>query len=376
MRKVLGIVFAVAVLKFVALPMLPTPGSYCHVELVNSDSYWAQAPEQESTPPDSAVPTSCEKALAAPHVKAGEDRYVNFGGNVYWLVGHRNDSRITLSKVKAKVAIERLRPFLGGAYASDGNVLLYRRRLVPTLNPPVDPAKLRRLFGHGSRARLYVTDGRWVLYEDQPVVGADARNFKPIALPAGTENTEGPFGMDKTQVYYGADTIPAADPATFRLIYLPEDTEVSRWSGFYAIDRSHLWFTYLGIMQPVRSDDVAARHEYLSQYTPASGVSWKIPRSFILPGCVLVLAGIAFFICKMQRRVRARYKISVFSPYVGMFGAAFVVLPNVFYALMFTRCTSPESTTVYLFLGGALVFSAALLGLPLCQTTCRVIQSV
>jgi hypothetical protein len=102
--------------------------------------------------------------------------------------------------VEGPIVLDRLRPYLDGSYASDGETLFYGWQRVMTVSPPVDATKMRQLTRDRTARPGYVTDGRWILYEHQVLDGADAASFKPVPMPPGSDKESDRYGGERGNV--------------------------------------------------------------------------------------------------------------------------------------------------------------------------------
>jgi hypothetical protein len=352
--KTLVTICAVAALLPFVLALSPVRGEhasndFCTVEQVDPDTLW----RMDTDPP------SCKAVLAQSRTLGQDLRYAHVDGHVYWMKEHENEHTIELIEIEGPVAFDRLHPYLSGAYVSDGSALLYGWRRVHTLDLPINPGNLRRFHKSGPELSRYVTDGRWVVYEDRALDGADAASFRLIAPPPKKEKLGPEFGRDKSGVYYGAVRILGADPASFQLVSLP-DAGGLRIQGYYAIDRAHVWDLFEGI-QLVTPDYAEGIRQRLREPRPATTEPWEIPLPLKALGCGLLMLGTGILVRRVQARISSRYQASLLSRAVGVLSVAYLVLPTMGYALFFSRCSRPDDIVVWSLLGGGLAGGAILL---------------
>lgn len=112
-------------------------------------------------------------------------------------------------------------------------------RRIPTLQPPVDLTRIRRI-GDGD----YATDGRWVLYQELPITNAESQTF--VTLSSEQTNSKMAYstsklGKDRNAVYHGALRIAAADPSNFNLLDIDHPPELGLPRGLLAFDQRHIW---------------------------------------------------------------------------------------------------------------------------------------
>ena len=244
-------------------------------------------------------------------------------------------------------------------YASDGNILLYGGHRVHTKDLPINPGGLRRFSGYGTELSQYVTDGRLVFYKDRMLEGADAASFELIAQPTAKEKSEPELARDISGVYYGADRITDADPVSFRLADFSVTTE-GNIHGYYGIDRAHVWNLSNGfqLVMPEYADGIRQR---LQKALPLTPEPWKIPRPIKVWGSALLLLIACILIYRLQGRLKSRYQASLLSRAVAVLSGAYLVLPTVGYALLFSRCSKPNDIVVWALLAGGLAGGAWLL---------------
>ena len=322
----------------------PDGAEYCMVEQVDPDTMWRM---------DTVAPPSCKTVIENTRPFGKNLLYAQIEGRVYWVQQHPDTRSIVLMEIPGPVAFDLLQSYLSGTYASDGNVLLYGKHLVRIANLPINPNGLRRFPQVGPERSDYVTDGRLVFYKERMLEGADAASFEIIALPLEKKISVPGLARDKSSVYYGADRIPDADPASFQLAHVPLETE-SDLRGYFGLDRTHVWHLSNGfqLVTPEYADAIRQRAHGL---LPRSSEPWTMRRPLKIWGSTLLLLIAAFLIYRLQVRIRSRYQASLLSRAVGVLSGAYLVLPTVGYAMLFTRCSRPADIVVWSLLGGALV---------------------
>jgi len=322
----------------------PIAAEYCRVEQVDPDTMWLM---------DTVALPSCNTVIQNTRPFGKNLLYAQIEGRVYWVEQQADTRSIELIEIPGPVAFDLLQSYLSGAYASDGNVLLYGKHLVRIANPPINPNGLRRFPQVGPERSQYVTDGRLVFYKERMLEGADAASFEIIALRLEKEISVPGLARDKYSVYYGADRIPDADPASFQLAHVPLETE-SDLRGYFGLDRTHVWHLSNGfqLVTPEYADAIRQRAHGL---LPRSSEPWTMRRPLKIWGSTLLLLIAAFLIYRLQVRIRSRYQASLLSRAVGVLSGAYLVLPTVGYAMLFTRCSRPADIVVWSLLGGALV---------------------
>jgi len=322
----------------------PNATEYCRVEQVDPDTMWRM---------DAVILPSCKTIIENTRTLGKNQMYAQIEGRVYWVQQHPDTRSIELMEIPGPVVFELLQSYLSGAYASDGNVLLYGKHLVRIANPPVNPNGLRRFPQAGPERSQYVTDGRLVFYKERMLEGADAASFEIIAPSLEKKISEPGLARDKSSVYFGPDRIPDADPASFQLAKLPLTME-SDLHGYYGLDRAHVWNLSDGfqLVIPEYANEIRQRSHGLS---PRSPETWTMQRPLKIWGSTLLLLITAFLIYRLQARIRSRYQASLLSRAVGVLSGAYLVLPTVGYAMLFTRCSRPADIVVWSLFGGALV---------------------
>lgn len=333
-----------------SVPSASPAAKYCSVEQVDPDTMWLM---------DTSDLPSCKTVIENTRTLGKNQRYAQIGGRVYWVQERQEPHSIELMEIAGPVAFDRLKSYLAGTYASDGNILLYGGHRVHTKDLLINPGGLRRFSGYGTELSQYVTDGRLVFYKDRMLEGADAASFELIAQPTAKEKSEPELARDISGVYYGADRITDADPVSFRLADFSVTTE-GNIHGYYGIDRAHVWNLSNGfqLVMPEYADGIRQR---LQKALPLTPEPWKIPRPIKVWGSALLLLIACYLIYRLQERISSRYQASLLSRAVGVLSGAYLVLPTVGYALLFSRCSKPNDIVVWALLAGGLAGGAWLL---------------
>ncbi|MBW8901353.1 MAG: DKNYY domain-containing protein [Massilia sp.] len=314
---------------------------------------------------DTLAPISCKTVIEKSRSLGKDQRYAQIDGHVYWVQERSVHRLIELMEIPGPVAFDRLRSYLSGTYASDGNVLLFGWRRVHVPGLPIDPSTLRRFPKYGTEPSRYVTDGQLILYEDRVLDGADVATFDLIAQPPVQEQSKPEFARDSSSVYYGADRIPGADPGSFRLVDLSHAEEVGM-SGYYAVDGTHVWDLFEGIqlVTPKYAEEIRQR---LRESPPVTTKPWEIPPELKALGYGLLLLTGYFLVLRLRARLRSRYQASLLSPAVIVLSVPYLLLPSIGYLLLFHRCSEPDAIVIWSLLGSGLAGGAILLGVANCR---------
>ena len=340
-------------------------GAACGVVLVDGESGWYV----NENPPVS----SCEDAIAASRSFGTVRRYGRVGGSVYSLDDRSAEQGgIEMAAVEGDVALERLRPHLGGMYASDGTALFYGARRVAVVAPAIDAARLRRLDRDAEAPSGYVTDGRWVLYEHHVLVGADPASFEPIPQPPGSEKEDARFGgerqpvrfgRDAKAVYFGAQRVDSADPRSFQLIYVSNHAAADLDRGYWAFDSSSAWHLFDGTLRKHQGYEAAVLRQRLDAFRAPLSERLPLLRYLVLPACALAMLAVALSVTRLQRRIRSRYQLSLLNSAVALLATIYLVVPTLLFWLLSSVGREPSAIAVSLFFMSALGAAAFLLGI-------------
>lgn len=355
--KSLAIIWAAAMLLFATNSLRsarsePISDKYCTVEQVNP--YTLRRIDISNL-------LSCKAVFEKSRTSGKAQWYTQIEGRVYWMQERTVPHVIELMEIVEPVAFNRLQSYLSGAYASDGNMLLYGARRVRTLDFPINPTDLRRFARYGIECSRYVTDGRLVLYEDRVLENADVASFELIAPPPAKEKSGPEFARDKSSVYYGADRIPDADPVSFQLVDFSH-TGDAHIHGYYAVDRTHVWTLFKGVqlMTPEHAKEIRQR---LQVSHPVAADPWKISRQLKVLGYALFLLTMFVLVTRLRARIKLRYQVPLFSRGVAVLSVAYLVIPSIGYLLLFRHCSEPDDIVVWSLLGSGLTVGAILLGI-------------
>ncbi len=148
---------------------------------------------------------------------------------------------IEFIELPGSIKFSKLEAYHDGNYLSDGDVQFFNWRQIERLSPPVAMQRLRNI------GNSYVTDGRWVLYQEHVAHGADPATFQSIkyldARGYGEDRSQD-FARDKRHVFYQAKPIANADPASFKVIVYadkPRPEGFTSQSSIIAFDKSNVW---------------------------------------------------------------------------------------------------------------------------------------
>lgn len=328
---------------------------YCTVEQVDPVTMWRV---------DTSSLPSCSAVIAKSRTFAKDLQYTRIEGRVYFVRKRAEASSIDLMEVPGPVAFDRLKSYLSGTYASDGNVLLYGPHRVETNNLSINPGSLRRLPTFGTEPSRYVTDGHLVLYEDQMLDGADAATFTTIVQPAGRGERATELARDRSSVYYGSERIPDADSASFRVVDFSRSIDADV-RGYYFVDNAHVWHLFGGVrlVAPEFADKVRRRMLEPSASIPEP---WTVPRPLKISASILLVVITCVLVHRLRRRIKSLYQTSLLSPAVVAVSTAYLIFPSIAYALLYSRCSEPSEVVVWCLTAGAIVGGACVIGAANC----------
>jgi hypothetical protein len=180
---------------------------------------------------------TCTAALK----RVGGKGYARIGADVYE-VTTTDPTFWSFVRLVGPVDPEKLQSYID-VYVGDGKAIFYGRERVASLSPPLAPANLRAV--PATSWTHYVTDGRWVLFEGQPVQGADAATFRQVDILRTDGSVECPmmaYAHDRRTVYRDAQRVEGAEAASFEVLSYAGQTPPRGIDAIWvAFDRMHAW---------------------------------------------------------------------------------------------------------------------------------------
>lgn len=259
MKPLYGIIGVVLLLLLAAVGRVMMPETSCF-------SQWFDSQGEKIEGPTDAWPAKLQVR------DLGRSKVANVKGKVYWYRfeetkeeagfpcmigvacfpfphGRRTWQTMNFTRMDGPAEFAKLQPYLDGVYFSDGRNGFRFSSRVDDADPPIEWARLRSV--PCTPAAIvepcdgYVTDGRYVLYKEKIVRGADPASFTddvPSPGPHGGNNGKDSFGRDGKRVFYEATAIEGADPASFGVLkYSSEDKYDRDLGSVVASDKSHAW---------------------------------------------------------------------------------------------------------------------------------------
>ncbi|MDO8572139.1 MAG: DKNYY domain-containing protein [bacterium] len=121
------------------------------------------------------------------------------------------------------------------AYEIDDTHVYYNKNLISA-----DPDTIEILKGSlksmkGDISYLYARDATAVYYAGKPLSGVISATFQPIENGSGIHN----YGTDGKTVYFGYESIPGADPKTFKILW--QTIYEGCGETYYSKDSAHVY---------------------------------------------------------------------------------------------------------------------------------------
>lgn len=272
------------------------PEIVCTVEWMNSDLQPIAGPFHE-----------CNRSLDTRRI--GFSEYTKIDNDVYRVsrihggalpsraLRPRLSTRIALVKFDVPVEWGKLKDYIGGRFLSDGKIILnLEGKQVFSLVPALDINNLRPVpnAALGSRRESdYMTDGRWVVVNNDIVKGAEAITFRQVyALELGGSQvepqTQMQFGRDNNFIYHVDHRLENADPGSFGLISYNDcrnppqgiqfsSDQVERGAGWVAVDKNQAWeVTFSGVTSlKVNKIELSTLQNDLKRANAASAIAFS-----------------------------------------------------------------------------------------------------
>lgn len=254
---------------WIASGLLLIPVFLLGVELIPKSSCFTEWTDSKGEKIE-GLPDQCLAKLN--ERKIGMFDYAEIGGQVYWLrreaqtepagfpcmtgvtclpfpQGRHTWTSIRLIRLDGPVDFTKLQAHLDGRYVGDGqnNFHVYDR--IEMLSPALNLAGLRsfacRCVDVIGPCDAYVTDGRYVLNDQEVLHGADPVTFVndvPMLYPDGSSDNRLGFTRDAKNVFYHSKLLAGADPASFGVLRFSSDDENAKiFDSPVGSDRKTAW---------------------------------------------------------------------------------------------------------------------------------------